>query len=57
LRLLDYATFAGQGNNVPGGAATLLDLPLDPGKPLRTLTIRPTTNEVIIGLLAATLTR
>ena len=42
---------------VPGGAATVLALPLDPAKELRSLTVRALANEVIIGLLAATLER
>ncbi len=57
LRLPDPATFPGTGNNIPGGSALLLDLPLNPDKSLRVLTIRPSTNEVIIGLIAATLAR
>ncbi len=43
--------------SVPGGAATVLALPLDPAKELRSLTVRTLANEVVIGLLAATLER
>lgn len=41
----------------PGGSATVLALPLDPAKELQSLTVRALANEVIIGLLAATLER
>ncbi len=40
-----------------GGAATILDLPLDPAKQLFSLTIKPLSNEVVIGLLGLTLAR
>jgi hypothetical protein len=39
------------------GRATLLDLPLDPDQPLQSLTVRCLANEVVVGLLAATLLR
>ena len=42
---------------IPGGAATVLALPLDPAKELRSLTVRTLANEVVIGLLAATVER
>jgi len=57
VRILDVETFRGTGTTVPGGAATVLHLPLDPDKPLRSLTVRALANEVIIGLMAATLAR
>lgn len=47
----------GKGGPVPGGAATVLDIPLVPDKPLASLTVRALANEVIIGLMAATLVR
>ena len=40
-----------------GGAATVLDLPLNPAKELKSLTVRTLTNEVVIGLMSATLAR
>ncbi len=43
--------------NVPGGAATALDLPLDPSKTLLSLTVRTLSNEVVIGLMSLTLER
>ena len=57
VRVLDPQGFKGQGREVPGGAATVLSLSLDPRKPLRSLTVRTTANEVVIGLMAATLER
>ncbi|MDQ5980798.1 MAG: hypothetical protein QG602_3776, partial [Verrucomicrobiota bacterium] len=56
-RQLELATFAGQGGVVPGGAATVLTLALDPSKELHSLTVRALANEVVIGLMAATLVR
>jgi hypothetical protein len=40
-----------------GGAATVLDLSLDPAKTLQSLTVRALSTEVIIGLMSATLVR
>jgi hypothetical protein len=57
VRLLDPVAFAGKGRRVAGGAATVLDLQLDPGKELQSLTVRTLANEVVIGLMAATLAR
>ncbi len=57
IRLLDAATFKGRGGKIPGGAATVLELPLDPTKDLQSLTVRALANEVVIGLMAATLER
>lgn len=57
VRVLDAATFKGQGRTIPGGAATVLELALDPGKELRSLTVRALANDVVIGLMAATLER
>ncbi|MGH9592032.1 MAG: hypothetical protein ACRD5L_03000, partial [Bryobacteraceae bacterium] len=50
--------FYGQGAKFrSGGAATVLDLPLDSGKELKSLTVRTLANDVVIGLMAATLVR
>jgi hypothetical protein len=57
IRILDLATFKGKGREVPGGAATVLDLALDPAKQLRGLTLRTLANDVVIGLMSATLER
>jgi hypothetical protein len=57
VRVLDSTTFKGKGREIPGGAATVLGLSLDPEKELQSLTIRALTNDVVIGLMAATLVR
>jgi hypothetical protein len=57
IRVLDVASFKGKGGKIPGGAATVLDLPLDPNKELKSLTVRALANEVVIGLMAITLAR
>ncbi|HRH44933.1 MAG TPA: hypothetical protein PKY82_25065, partial [Pyrinomonadaceae bacterium] len=57
VRILNLADFKGKGKKVPGGAATVLDLPLDSNKELKSLTVRTLANEVIIGLMSVTLVR
>jgi hypothetical protein len=57
VRLLDVETFKGQGKEIPGGAATVLELPLNPTKELKSLTLHALANEVVIGLMAVTLER
>ncbi len=57
VRLLDPAHFKGLGRKVPGGAANVLELPLDPTRTLKSLTVRALANEVVIGLMSATLER
>jgi hypothetical protein len=47
----------GKGGTIAGGAATVLDMPLDPDKELKSLTVRTLANEVVIGLMSATLVR
>ncbi|WP_324677474.1 DUF4450 domain-containing protein [Hymenobacter sp. GOD-10R] len=42
---------------IEGGAATVLDLPLDPKKKLKSLTVKALANDVVIGLMSATLVR
>jgi len=57
VRLLSLPAFKGKGRDIPGGAATVLDLALDPGKRLQSLTVRTFTNDSIIGLMSVTLER
>jgi hypothetical protein len=57
IRLLDATNFKGKGRKIPGGAATVLDLPLDPAQELKSLTVRALANEVVIGLMSVTLAR
>lgn len=40
---------------LPGGAATMLDMPLNAKKKLRSLTLRALSNEVVVGLMGVTL--
>jgi hypothetical protein len=57
VRVLDHATFDGHGGKIRGGSATVLELALQPDKELRSLTVRTLANDVVIGLMAATLAR
>ena len=57
VRVLQMEEFKGRGRIVPGGAATVLDLPLDVGRQLKSLTVRALANEVVIGLMRVTLQR
>jgi hypothetical protein len=57
VRILSLDTFKGQGRDIPGGAATVLDLPLDPAKQLQSLTVRTLANDAVVGLMGATLER
>jgi hypothetical protein len=57
LRIMDPADCKSRGAIIPGGAATILDLPLDSSKDLASITLRTHANEVIIGLLAISLAR
>ncbi len=43
------------GRQIDGGAATLVDLRLDPAKELRRLRLETLSNDVVIGLMAVTL--
>ncbi len=53
-----YTSIKGYSDRIiEGGAATVLDLPLNPNKELKHLRVSATANEVVIGLLSATLLR
>jgi len=39
---------------IEGGAATILDLPIDPNKELKTIKLTAVSNDVIIGMMSAT---
>ena len=43
------------GREIPGGAAQMLRMPLNPRKKIKSLTVRTLSNDVIIGLMAITL--
>lgn len=56
-RVLELGSFKGKGRDVPGGAATVLHLPLDPAKRLIDLKMEVSLYPVVAALLAATLVR
>lgn len=43
------------GKKIEGGAATVLDMPLNPKKTLKSLTLKTLANDVVIGLMSITL--
>ncbi len=49
--------FKGKGGVVPGGAATVLDMPLRADATLHSITVQTLANEVITGLMSVTLVR
>ena len=57
VRMLDSVEFKGKGRTVPGGAATVLCLALNPQRELESLTVRAIANDVVVGLMSATLLR
>jgi hypothetical protein len=57
VRVLEPETFKAGGGQIRGGAATVLALRLSPDKELRSLTVRTLANDVVVGLMAATLVR
>lgn len=57
-RTVNLADYKGRGGRLRnGGEATVLDIPLDPAKELKSLTVHAIANDVVIGLMAATLVR
>jgi len=55
VRVLDPATVKGKGREIAGGAATVVEVPLDPGRSLKSLTLRTLANDVVIGIMGVTL--
>ncbi|HEV7330970.1 MAG TPA: DUF4450 domain-containing protein [Flavisolibacter sp.] len=54
----NYTTLKGFSNRaIDGGAGTVLDLPLDPTKEIKSLTLKAVANDVVIGLMSLTLVR
>ena len=53
----DDSMAAYNGKMIDGGAATVLDLPLDKTKELKNLALKTIANDVVIGLMAVTLLR
>ncbi|MDR0988091.1 MAG: DUF4450 domain-containing protein [Prevotellaceae bacterium] len=56
-RLGEELKFTGASRELDGGAATLLEMPLDAGKTLSHLVLETLSNDVVIGLMAVTLQR
>lgn len=48
----DFSNFG-----IDGGAATVLDLPLDPLKKMKSLVLKSIANDVVVGLMSATIVR
>ncbi len=57
VRLLTEVNFLWRGMAVPGGAATILQLPLNPERELKSFMVQARLYGVVLGLLSATLTR
>ena len=45
------------GKKIDGGAATVLDMLIDPSKELKSLTLKTIANDVVIGLMGVSLLR
>ena len=45
------------GRSIDGGAAIILDMPLEDDKELKSIAVRTIANEVVIGLMSVTLAR
>jgi hypothetical protein len=54
-RFITIKGFSNRG--IDGGAATVLDMPLNSGKELKSLRLRAVANDVVIGLMSVTLAR
>jgi hypothetical protein len=53
-----FITIKGFSNRgIDGGAATVLDKPLNPSKELKSLRLKAVANDVVIGLMSVTLAR
>ncbi len=52
-----YKYKGADNRNIPGGAAVILDLPLDDSRELQSLTLSVQSTEVVIGIMAVTLQR
>jgi hypothetical protein len=53
-----YTSIKGYSNRIiDGGAANILDLPLNPAKTLQRLVLEVHSNEVVMGIMGATLVR
>jgi hypothetical protein len=57
IRVLQVESFKGRGGKIQGGAATVVHMPLNPARPLKSLTLRALANDVVIGLMSISLAR
>ncbi len=57
VSVLDNSIEAYSGKMIDGGAATVLDMPLNNTKTLKELKLQTIANDVVIGLMAITLIR
>ncbi|HVS72295.1 MAG TPA: DUF4450 domain-containing protein [Phycisphaerae bacterium] len=57
VRIRTRAEALGKRGLIPGGSATVLDVPVDPERGLKSLTVRATAYEPIIGVMAVTVAR
>lgn len=56
--LSNYSSIKGfTDRQVEGGAATILDLPIDPTKELKSIKLTAVSNDVVIGMMSATVLR
>jgi len=56
--LSKYSSIKGfTDRQVDGGAATILDLPIDPNKELKSIKLTAVSNDVVIGMMSATVLR
>jgi hypothetical protein len=53
----DTSISKNKGKMIDGGAATVLDMPLNTNKSLKQLTLQTIANDVVIGLMSVTLVR
>ena len=54
---MDNSIAAYNGKMIEGGAATVLDMPLNPNKELQSLIVKTIANDVVIGVMGVTLQR
>jgi hypothetical protein len=57
VMILDCRSVKGIGGKIRGGAATVITMPLDSSKTLKSLTVRALANDIVIGLMSLTLAR
>jgi hypothetical protein len=56
-RITTEEEFKGKGREISGGAATVVEMPVDPSREMQSLTVRTLANEVVIGVMGVTVVR